>query len=391
MEKSGWWRERGGLLTLDNWHAKPVAGRNLLQGLDGIRGIAILLVVSAHTIPFVYMDTGFKRALCIVSVNGGIGVWLFFVLSGFLISLPFFKRVKATGAWCPPGYVKRRVAKVIPPLYVSIILFTIYHIWDLHSWAPLRGALETMLFFEIFQMPNPLVAVIYWSLAAEVSFYILLPFLFWFLRTQLRRMPQIIPLLLIGTAAGTWISVIDHPDMVKNYPLIRDVLFSFVFFGWGGLFACFYLAYPKISDSVSSFCVLAGFAGFALCCWANAQFFLVHKTYLDGPILHLVISNALGASAALMLFVSYGTQSLICRLFSIPLLSLAGLISYEWYLFHDLFIILSNMITGSNLKGSYGKLFVRIIFAFPVAFIFSAAFYRYFSLPILRRAHQSKV
>ena len=94
-----------------------------------------------------------------------------------------------------------------------------------------------------------------------------------------------------------------------------------------------------------------------------------------------------GVGAFFMLCVVYDPDAPVRRFLCNPLLSFAGLLSYEWYLFHILFIGLSDRITGSELHGSYGKLLIRILFSFPMAFAFAMLVYRFFSLPILRWAH----
>jgi peptidoglycan/LPS O-acetylase OafA/YrhL len=54
------------LLKIESWHTKPGGGLNLFRGLDGIRAIAIFLVVCCHTVPFLYMDSLLKRCLCVL-------------------------------------------------------------------------------------------------------------------------------------------------------------------------------------------------------------------------------------------------------------------------------------------------------------------------------------
>jgi peptidoglycan/LPS O-acetylase OafA/YrhL len=378
------------LLQLEKWHAKPIAGHGLFEGLDGIRGLAIFLVISSHSIPFLNMDTPLKRSLSVISSNGTMGVWLFFVLSGFLISLPFFKRLHSSDSWCPPGFAIRRAAKVIPPLYLSIILLTAVFIHGSHSWVPVRGALETMLFFHIFVWPNPVITPIYWSLAAEVAFYLFLPVLFFTLRPLLRKHPWIVPVVLIGLSAVTWMTTASNPTLQKSTPFIHDVLLSFVFFGWGALFACVYVAKPAAPFRHSALCVLAGAVGFFACGEISGHYWLAHQAYIGGLFSYLFFTNAVGLCAALMLFVVQDSRALMNRVLCSPLLILCGLVSYEWYLFHLLFIGFSKLITGDDLHGSFAKLMVRIFFAFPVSFVFSAVVYRLFSLPILRKAHTSR-
>jgi peptidoglycan/LPS O-acetylase OafA/YrhL len=374
--------------NLENWHAKPAKGRQLFEALDGMRGLAILMVVSTHTVPFLYMDTPLKRIMCFFSTNGTLGVWLFFVLSGFLITLPFFKRVgSATGEWCPHGYVLRRAAKVIPPFYVSIWVMGLFVFSQRHDWHVFRTALMTMAFLHAFWDLRPPITPLYWSLAAEVTFYCAVPFIFYLGRRRLRGRPWIVPAVLIGSSLVTL--ALSNQTVRDTYPFVRGVLLIFVFFGWGALFSCFFTVLPKTAfRGMIRWGPFLGLIGFLCSCLMETHLWLAKGSSLSLSPYAALWTNVFGLSVFLMLFVVYFERDWIGRLFCTPLLVVAGLVSYEWYLFHLLFIGFSNFITGSDLHGSYPRLCIRIFFAFPVAFVFSALFYRFFSLPILRWAHR---
>jgi peptidoglycan/LPS O-acetylase OafA/YrhL len=370
-------------LNLDAWHAKAPVGRNLLGGLDGLRAVAIILVVCTHTIPSVFIKAPLLRILCTISTNGTAGVWLFFVLSGFLISMPFF-RCAASPQWLPPGYAIRRAAKVIPPLYLSIVLLTAFSIYIFHNPRYIIGGLETMAFVEIFKPPDPMISPIYWTLAAEVSFYTLLPFLF----IASRRVPWLVPFILMAISTATWAVVEGNPDSVATRPFIRDVLLSFILFGWGALFAWSHINFPGLMARYASKCVPVGIIGFIAVCSIRTHTWFIGIALVDGVVFRYLCSFAAGLSVFLILPIIYGVPVLIYRFLCHPIMILTGLISYEWYLFHTLFLGLSQIITGNNLHGSIPGLVIRLIFTFPLAYTFAALVYRHFSLPILRWAHR---
>src|SRR5256885_17191104 len=81
---------------LNAWHVNPVANREY-DFIDGLRGIAILMVIAGHLIYFNPKSGAFIHYASAVFGVGGVGVTLFFALSGFLISWPFWK-LKARGA-----------------------------------------------------------------------------------------------------------------------------------------------------------------------------------------------------------------------------------------------------------------------------------------------------
>ena len=81
---------------LEPWHVDPSANRNY-DFVDGLRGIAILMVLVCHSIHAREQQDFVARYLLCFRDTLGRGVDLFFTLSGFLISWPFWKR-KANNA-----------------------------------------------------------------------------------------------------------------------------------------------------------------------------------------------------------------------------------------------------------------------------------------------------
>jgi peptidoglycan/LPS O-acetylase OafA/YrhL len=97
--------------------------RGHIPALDGVRGLAILLVLAVH-IRVSPGDLWFDQAFDFVRSGGGIGVDLFFVLSGFLISGIL---LDSRGG---PGYFRafyfRRVLRIFPLYYLTLaVLFLV--------------------------------------------------------------------------------------------------------------------------------------------------------------------------------------------------------------------------------------------------------------------------
>jgi len=141
--------------------------------MDGLRGIAILMVVAGH---YLYVNPRSGPALQflgnLTGTLGGSGVSLFFTISGFLIAWPFWKR-KANKApvAVPPGYGWRRFWKIYPPLALSVILLTPCWILWHGEWALYLKTAAQWLTGLAFVVPvtgkfNPVM----WSLVVEVHF-----------------------------------------------------------------------------------------------------------------------------------------------------------------------------------------------------------------------------
>src|SRR6185437_9334885 len=163
---------------LDAWHVSPSANRDY-DFIDGLRGIAILMVIVGHHFYVNPNASGPVRCVGSLVGTGGYGVTLFYTLSGFLISWPFWKRkMKGSNAVAPPGYFQRRFWKIYPPLALSILILTPIYIMDHWDWSYAGMAVKWLtgwaFLFPVSGRMNPVM----WTLAIEVQFYVTLPLLF---------------------------------------------------------------------------------------------------------------------------------------------------------------------------------------------------------------------
>src|SRR5262245_1871381 len=120
-----------------------------VQSLDGLRGIAILLVMLFH-----FSDNGSDLAPSSVLVDrifhrlsgaGWIGVDLFFVLSGFLITGILFD-AKGTPSYFRNFYV-RRALRIFPLYYVALVLLLIMPLMVQHRPVPHLAARDAGWYF----------------------------------------------------------------------------------------------------------------------------------------------------------------------------------------------------------------------------------------------------
>jgi peptidoglycan/LPS O-acetylase OafA/YrhL len=143
--------------------------RHRLIALDLLRFAAIVLVLFRHTgLP----ATGFL-AIRPFRAGGWVGVDLFFVLSGFLVSGLLFGEYQRRGQLDVGRFFIRRGFKIYPSFYVFLV-FTIIWRAATNQSLPLRGMLSETFFAQSY------VRGLWdhtWSLAVEEHFYILLPFI----------------------------------------------------------------------------------------------------------------------------------------------------------------------------------------------------------------------
>jgi len=153
----------------------PPSSPSRLVALDALRALAVLLVIGRHLrIPYSLSASSPTRILADTWQRGGwIGVDLFFVLSGFLVSGLLFREHQQYGKVSLGRFFVRRGLKIYPAFYVFLLSTVALRLaWGRH--------LETsQILAELFFVQNYVHGVWNhtWSLAVEEHFYILLPLL----------------------------------------------------------------------------------------------------------------------------------------------------------------------------------------------------------------------
>lgn len=136
---------------------------------DGIRGLAVLIVLVVHAMVMFYPESynGLAGA-------GKIGVWLFFVLSSFLLTNIFMH--KGFNYKSILSYITGRVIRILPLYAFTLLAYSAF------GYFSLQDA------FTIFKMNAPWGHL--WTIAVEFKFYFILPFIA-FLLIKLSNKPVI--------------------------------------------------------------------------------------------------------------------------------------------------------------------------------------------------------
>ncbi len=145
-------------------HQKTSARR--LRELDFLRGIAIILVIFRHQPPITFTGR-----------IGLIGVDLFFVLSGFLVSGLLFKEFERFGSISPKRFLIRRGFKIYPIYYLSYPAYLLPIVFNGHF--NMAGFLSDMTFLQNYYCAWGWAYSASWSLAVEEHFYFGLCFVLW--------------------------------------------------------------------------------------------------------------------------------------------------------------------------------------------------------------------
>lgn len=164
-------------------------GKSRIIGLDAIRGIAILLVLFRH-----------GDYVCFLNKIGWIGVDLFFVLSGFLVSNLVFREFKEKGEINIKRFLIRRSLKIMPSFYFFTLIFIGLSTFFLNE--PFDRNLIT---HELLYIQNYFSGINghTWSLAVEEQFYLgFAGLVFLAYRLKLLNLKAGVILFLIGLILG---------------------------------------------------------------------------------------------------------------------------------------------------------------------------------------------
>jgi peptidoglycan/LPS O-acetylase OafA/YrhL len=168
--------------------SRITASGRYIPEIDGLRFLAILPVVLFHIRTFMlvksenfYTPATSNDWLVRLTAHGHYGVQLFFVISGFVLALPFAAHfLKATGRVKLRDYYLRRLTRLEPPYILCLLIcFLLLILINKYSAEGLWPHLLTGLFYAhtlVYGTHNPL-NLITWSLEIEIQFYLLVPLL----------------------------------------------------------------------------------------------------------------------------------------------------------------------------------------------------------------------
>jgi peptidoglycan/LPS O-acetylase OafA/YrhL len=290
-----------------------------LPSLDGIRAIAVCLVVLYH--------------LGIPGVPGGMGVLIFFVLSGFLITWLLLKEEERFGYVSLKLFYARRTLRIFPAFYAY--WFLIVGLWIVSSRHIFKAQAICSFFYinnyyqAIFGDPNTGLSHT-WSLGVEEQFYVLWPITFLLLRTNRRRIR-----FLLWSIAAVWI--------------YRE----FLIFGLHRPQGYIYEAFDTRADHLMIGCVLAVALRERVC--LRLWHFLTYAPLrmwitVTGLVISATLSHFLHAiyrdssafivdpllAAALIVQGTAYTSAALGKILNWGWMSYLGAISYSIYLYHPL-------------------------------------------------------
>jgi len=319
--------------------------------IEGLRAVAVLLVVLSH-------------AGVTAFAGGYVGVDVFFVISGFVITSGLLREVSRTGSVSLAGFYARRAVRLLPAS-VPVLIVTLLATW---WWLPLRAArtagdvLASALYainlrlaeqgtdyFTHTAAPSPVQH--FWSLAVEEQFYLLWPVLLLAMVWLARRRASRRPAAWIAGALG----LVLVSSLAASVALTPNSS-SWAYFGghtraWelaaGALLAVTSAVVPRRlrtpMAALGLLTVLAAACGFD------------SHTAFPGYAALLPVSGA----AALLAAGQTGGGP-VAALLSLPPFQLLGRLSYSWYLWHWPALVFGAVALGRPASPAENLIFVVV-------------------------------
>ena len=349
--------------------------RSYYPALDGLRGVASLLVVIYHNFGFINKYFFF----------GWLGLDIFFVLSGFLITDILLNTLE-TKHYLRNFYV-RRMLRVFPLYYASLVIFLIVLpaipglpiqiSYFVNNQVWLWTYLENWLY--IFKPSHNQSALNHlWSLAVEEQFYILWPLIILLLRKTkyILIFISFVLLLTVGLRYWVWINHIENLAYYNLYTFTRID---------GICIGCIVALLQKINIKfLEKNTAIIVFVFAAL----NFIFFFINREYnFSFPYLAIVGYTTVAMLFGLLVYyiVNGGTR-ILTSMFNLAPLKLIGRISYGCYIIHwPLYLIIGPFLVKwcSQHISFISPNFFASAAATILAYILGYLSYRYFEMKFL--------
>jgi peptidoglycan/LPS O-acetylase OafA/YrhL len=200
--------------------AAAKGGLNYRADIDGLRAVAVLSVLAFHI--------GFSRFQ-----GGFVGVDVFFVISGYLISSIIFAEIN-TSRFTITAFYERRIRRIFPALFATLAVSSVFAALYLlpselvdyaKSMIAATGSASNLYFWAhsgYFDAPTSKPLLHTWSLAVEEQFYLSFPLFLLLVRLFLpKRLRASIAALFIISLVTSCIVVLRNPDTAFYMPYTR--------------------------------------------------------------------------------------------------------------------------------------------------------------------------
>jgi peptidoglycan/LPS O-acetylase OafA/YrhL len=362
---------------------------SFIPEIDGLRFIAITGVVLFHLSGFLnakdtnhYVDNSDYSFLRHLLSHGHLGVPLFFVISGYILGMPFAKYYIADGNPISlKRYFLRRLTRLEPPyiLAMTILLFgAVYVAKSISLIAGLKSYLASIIYCHNIIYPGnlPFLNNVAWSLEVEVQFYILAPlmaYVFLIKSSSLRRT--------IIISISSLFLIINNLNL-NPFPFTSLVNY-FQYFLTGFLLADFSVSNSRIFVK-TNYDYLIGFAAFLTIWLFDSVDFVSNSQKLIWETVQVI---------SIFFLYYYVLFHKIFKMLSLKFVTNIGGMCYSIYLLHNPIISLfSNAILRFTFsKYSFINLSVYSIISIILVLAISSIFFLLIERPCMNKDWYKKI
>jgi peptidoglycan/LPS O-acetylase OafA/YrhL len=329
-------------------------GGKRIRWLDGLRGLAVLMVLAYHGylvgywIPY-FSVFGHAVSLEVLPATGFVGVELFFFISGFALYYPYARSAFDGGT---PGdlatFAWRRFIKIVPSYAIVVVALAFAGGVAFPSAYAMLWTIFVHLSFvlnDLDRHPFGDVNAALWSLSVEVQFYVIFPLL----ARAMQRYPEATWLaccaLAIVYRAFALVQVAHHAVWTAQVPAYLDLFATGMFAAYVCERSSARLAPSRRSEDAGTFAALAGFALLGVLLeslWQSRW----HYNWRDA----WPVAGRLGFALSFALIALGSTFSAPWwkRALGNPVLLFLALISYNLYLWHHYVFIMLHRAIGND-------------------------------------------
>lgn len=358
-----------------------------LAALDGLRAVAAFMVLLTHAAFLTGLVSGGLAGRLLG--RGDLGVAIFFALSGFLLHRSLLADW-GTSRWDVKGYYLRRFARVMPAYWLALAVVAVAV--QPGTVVVVLEALGLQIYARSAHIPEFSQS---WSIATELSFYVVLPLAFLGLERLRRRDPDLPwKVLLVAVVAG-----VVAAWTATSGEIGREVLFERWLparasnFALGMLFA---EAALRPGSTPARWCRDAA-ARPATCVAVAAAAYLLSTTAIAGQLTLGVVSGVQLATkmalscvvtAGLMLPLLFGPSNALRSTLAHPAARWLGTISFGVFLWH--LPVFSAIYAVSGLDYFAGGFVPLMVLGVPITLAVAAASWYLVERPLVAWAHRSR-
>ncbi|KYZ69217.1 acyltransferase family protein [Bacillus sp. GZT] len=364
--------------------------KNRLDELDSLRGFAALTVVAHHYLlifPFIWNNTFQDKEYAVLNLvkyspihlffAGHEAVILFFVLSGFVLSLPYLKNTNMTYS----SYLIKRFLRLYIPYSISVLIATFLYVsfsnglihnlsdWFNNIWVlPIQLSNFIQHFTMLGSFNNSVINPIYWSLIHEMRISIIFPVILYFIIKHNWKLTLIVSFIWCSSAfvLTNKLNVFNQSDYLMTIYYLFMFIVGALLAKHKNVFLQFFSERSVGMKLIIMICAVLLYTAR----WWGYSFQLMHN---------IIITDFLTMfGSTIMIVISIGSKRIKNILLMKPI-NFIGKISYSLYLYHCV-----TLLTFCHwLQYKIGYLFILVL-SFVCAMILATISYYCIEKPSIR-------